>query len=46
MSAPRPLAVVLAVGQLVSPLFFFLGNALLQTDGAGEPPIVPAGYTS
>lgn len=41
----RVLALVLAVGQLVSPLFLFIGNAALQTDGSGEPPIVPAGYT-
>lgn len=45
MSAPRLLAVVLAVGQLVSPMLFFLGDALRQTEAAGEPPIVPAGYT-
>lgn len=41
----RWVLLVLAVGQLISPAFLFLGNSTLQTDGPGEPPIVPSGYT-
>ncbi len=48
---PRPslaaaLVLILAVGQFVSPVFSGLfGGAFTTADRAGEPPIVPAGYT-
>ena len=41
-----PLLVVLALGQVVSPVLVGLsGSDFFTSDRAGEPPIVPAGYT-
>ncbi|MFP5284068.1 MAG: hypothetical protein ACLGIF_11535 [Actinomycetes bacterium] len=43
--ALRPLLLVFAIGQVVSPIFSALfGGAFTTADRPGEPPIVPAGY--
>lgn len=45
----RWVLLIMAIGQLISPVFLYFGHSFadgsLQTDGPGEPPIVPAGYT-